>query len=75
MFIIDVSAGGLGGCLYALGVFGNLVTEDLFVMLYVMGIEMGVELDKVMVASLFIEKILGCELLLRHLKAVRCSIC
>jgi hydroxymethylglutaryl-CoA lyase len=42
----DSSIGGLGGCPYALGASGNLATEDLVYMLNNMGIETGVDLDK-----------------------------
>ena len=45
--IVDSSAGGLGGCPYAPGASGNLATEDLLYMLHGMGIETGVDLDKV----------------------------
>jgi hydroxymethylglutaryl-CoA lyase len=41
----DASIGGLGGCPYAPGATGNVVTEDLVHMLDDMGIETGVDLD------------------------------
>ena len=49
--IVDSSAGGLGGCPYAPGASGNLATEDLLYMLHGMGIETGVDLEKVAAAS------------------------
>ena len=52
--IIDSSAGGLGGCPYAPGAAGNLATEDLLYMLHGMGIQTGVDLDKVVAATRFI---------------------
>jgi hydroxymethylglutaryl-CoA lyase len=52
--IIDTSAGGLGGCPYAPGAAGNLATEDLLYMLHGMGIETGVDLEKVVAATRFI---------------------
>jgi hydroxymethylglutaryl-CoA lyase len=42
----DSSIAGLGGCPYAAGASGNLATEDLIYMLSNMGIETGVDLDK-----------------------------
>src|SRR2546430_1079847 len=57
--IIDSSAGGLGGCPYAPGAAGNLVTEDLLYMLHGMGIHTGVDLDKVIAATSFISPLLG----------------
>ena len=51
---IDTSAGGLGGCPYAPGAAGNLATEDLLYMLHGMGIETGVDLEKVVAATRFI---------------------
>lgn len=69
--IVDSSAGGLGGCPYAPGASGNLATEDLLYMLHGMGIETGVDIDKVAAASRLIEKRLGRELPGRYLKATR----
>jgi hydroxymethylglutaryl-CoA lyase len=42
----DSSMGGLGGCPYAPGASGNVVTEDLVFMFEAMGIETGVDLHK-----------------------------
>ncbi len=47
----DASAGGLGGCPYAPGASGNLATEDLVYMLERMGIDTGVNLDRLVAAS------------------------
>src|SRR5580693_7218090 len=41
----DASLGGLGGCPYAPGATGNIVTEDLAFMLEAMGFETGIDLD------------------------------
>lgn len=41
----DASLGGLGGCPFAPGASGNLVTEDLVLMLNSMGLETGIDLD------------------------------
>jgi hydroxymethylglutaryl-CoA lyase len=51
---IDSSVGGLGGCPYAPGAAGNLATEDLLYMLHGMGIQTGVDLEKVVAAARFI---------------------
>lgn len=50
----DASSGGLGGCPYAPGATGNVGTEDVLYMLHQMGIETGVDLEKVRRASRFI---------------------
>ena len=42
---LDSSLGGLGGCPFAPGASGNIVTEDLVFMLDSMGIETGIDLD------------------------------
>jgi hydroxymethylglutaryl-CoA lyase len=47
----DASAGGLGGCPYAPGASGNLATEDLVYLLDGLGIESGVDLDRLVAAS------------------------
>ncbi len=43
---IDASLGGLGGCPFAPGASGNIVTEDLVFMLDAMGLKTGINLDK-----------------------------
>lgn len=42
----DTSVAGLGGCPYAKGATGNVATEDVVYMLHNMGIETGIDLDK-----------------------------
>lgn len=46
----DASLAGLGGCPYAPGASGNVVTEDLVFMWEAMGISTGVNLEKLMAA-------------------------
>lgn len=46
----DSSLGGLGGCPYAPGASGNVVTEDLVFMFEAMGIRTGIDLDKLLAA-------------------------
>ena len=41
----DACLGGLGGCPYAPGASGNIVTEDLVFMLEAMGLRTGIDLD------------------------------
>jgi isopropylmalate/homocitrate/citramalate synthase len=67
--IVDSSAGGLGGCPYAPGASGNLATEDLLYMLHGMGIETGVDLERVVMASLALGPRLGHRLPSRYLQA------
>jgi len=45
---LDASLGGLGGCPFAPGASGNIVTEDLVFMLEAMGIHTGIDLDKLL---------------------------
>jgi hydroxymethylglutaryl-CoA lyase len=47
----DSSAGGLGGCPYAPGASGNVATEDLVYLMHGLGIETGVDLDRLVEAS------------------------
>ena len=44
----DSSLGGLGGCPFAPGASGNIVTEDLVFMLEAMGIDTGIDLEKLL---------------------------
>jgi isopropylmalate/homocitrate/citramalate synthase len=57
--VFDASVSGLGGCPYAPGATGNVATEDLLYMLNGMGIETGVDLDKLITAGTFICEKLG----------------
>ena len=50
----DASVAGLGGCPYAKGATGNVATEDVVYMLHGMGIETGINLDKLIDAGQFI---------------------
>ena len=52
--VVDSSAAGLGGCPYAKGASGNVATEDVVFMLRGMGVETGVDLDKLVRAGEFI---------------------
>jgi hydroxymethylglutaryl-CoA lyase len=45
---LDASLGGLGGCPWAPGASGNIVTEDLVWLLESMGIETGIDLEKLL---------------------------
>ncbi|PJG46669.1 hydroxymethylglutaryl-CoA lyase [Sphingobium sp. LB126] len=45
---LDASLGGLGGCPFAPGASGNIVTEDLIFMLEAMGCQTGVDLEKLL---------------------------
>ena len=55
----DTSVAGLGGCPFARGATGNVATEDVLYMLHGMGIETGIDLDKVCNAGQFISLALG----------------
>jgi hydroxymethylglutaryl-CoA lyase len=46
----DSSQGGLGGCPYAPGATGNIVTEDLVFLLESMGLRTGIDLDRLIAA-------------------------
>lgn len=51
----DASAGGLGGCPFAPGATGNVATEDLVHMFHRMGVDTGVDLEKLYEAISLIE--------------------
>ncbi len=55
----DASIGGLGGCPYAPGAAGNLATEDLVFTLHGMGIQTGIDLDRLWEAGRVAESIVG----------------
>ncbi len=56
---VDASAGGLGGCPYAKSATGNLATEDLVWMLHGLGIETGVDLERLAATSVWLAEELG----------------
>ena len=55
----QASVAGLGGCPYAKGATGNVATEDLVYLLHGMGIETGIDLDKLIDAGQRISAVLG----------------
>jgi len=55
----DASVAGLGGCPYAKGATGNVASEDVVYLLHGMGIETGIDLDKLIDAGQFISDFLG----------------
>lgn len=59
--VIDSAVGGLGGCPYAVGASGNVATEDVLYMLNGMGVETGVDIDKIVKAAWYISDFLGQE--------------
>ena len=59
--VFDASVSGLGGCPYAPGAAGNVATEDLLHMLNAMGVETGVDLERLIAAGAYICDKLGRE--------------
>jgi hydroxymethylglutaryl-CoA lyase len=55
----DSSVSGLGGCPYAKGATGNVATEDVLYMLNGLGIETGIDMNKLIAAGDFICAVLG----------------
>src|SRR5206468_5328590 len=56
---IDASIGGLGGCPFAPGASGNVCSEDLVHCLHAMGVETGIDLDKLVAVSRRVQEIVG----------------
>lgn len=65
----DSSAGGLGGCPYAVGALGNLATEDLAYLLDSLGLQTGVDMKKLAEASVFIFSKLNRDIASKYLRA------
>ena len=57
--IFDASAGGLGGCPYAVGATGNVATEEVIYLMESLGLSTGIDLPKVIKASTKVLKKLG----------------
>jgi hydroxymethylglutaryl-CoA lyase len=57
--VFDSSVAGLGGCPYAKGASGNVASEDVLYMVNGLGIETGIDLDKLIAAGQRISQVLG----------------
>jgi hydroxymethylglutaryl-CoA lyase len=57
----DAALAGLGGCPFAPGASGNIVTEDLVFMLESMGFETGIDLEKLVAARAYLQEGLPAE--------------
>jgi hydroxymethylglutaryl-CoA lyase len=57
--VFDSSVAGLGGCPYAKGATGNVASEDVVYLLNGLGIETGIDLDKLIAAGQRISDTLG----------------
>jgi hydroxymethylglutaryl-CoA lyase len=68
---VDSSAGGLGGCPYAESATGNLATEDLVWLLDGLGVDTGVDLDKLADTSAWLAGELGRPSPSRVVRALR----
>ena len=55
----DTSVAGLGGCPYAKGATGNVATEDVVYLLHGLGIDTGIDMDRLVDAGQFISEFLG----------------
>jgi hydroxymethylglutaryl-CoA lyase/(R)-citramalyl-CoA lyase len=60
--VLDASLGGTGGCPFAPRATGNIPTEDLVYMLHGMGLRTGIDLERLIQASLWLGERLGKEL-------------
>jgi hydroxymethylglutaryl-CoA lyase len=56
---LDSSIGGLGGCPFAPGASGNVCSEDLVHCLHAMGVETGIDLDRLVATSRRVQEIIG----------------
>ncbi|PSS51583.1 hydroxymethylglutaryl-CoA lyase [Pseudomonas sp. BBP2017] len=57
--VFDSSVAGLGGCPYAKGASGNVASEDVLYMLQGLGINTGIDLERLIAAGLRISEVLG----------------
>jgi hydroxymethylglutaryl-CoA lyase len=57
--VVDASAGGIGGCPYAQSATGNLATEDLVWLLHGLGIDTGLDLERLVATSHWMAAMLG----------------
>lgn len=57
--VFDSSVAGLGGCPYAKGATGNVASEDVVYLMQGLGIDTGIDLDRLIAAGLRISEVLG----------------
>ena len=62
----DASQGGIGGCPYAPGASGNIVTEDLVFLLESMGLDTGIDIGKLIAARAILSEALPGEPIYGH---------
>ncbi len=67
----DSSIAGLGGCPYAKGATGNVATEDVLYLLDGLGIETGIDMNKLIAAGEYICGVIGRPTLSRAARAIR----
>jgi hydroxymethylglutaryl-CoA lyase len=63
----DSSLGGLGGCPFAPGASGNVITEDLVFMFESMGVKTGIDLEKLFVARKILAEAIPAEPIYGHI--------
>ena len=68
--VFDASVAGLGGCPYAKGATGNVATEDVLYLLDGLGIESGVDMEKLVAAGDYICSVLGRQTVSRAARAL-----
>ncbi|TXK65691.1 hydroxymethylglutaryl-CoA lyase [Alkalisalibacterium limincola] len=57
--VVDASVSGTGGCPYAKGASGNVASEDVVYMLHGMGIDTGIDLDRLVDTGRWLSQLLG----------------
>jgi hydroxymethylglutaryl-CoA lyase len=66
----DASQAGLGGCPYAPGASGNIVTEDLVYMFESMGVRTGIDIEKLVEGRRILAEVFSDEPLYGHVPAI-----
>ncbi|HNV83239.1 MAG TPA: hydroxymethylglutaryl-CoA lyase, partial [Arenimonas sp.] len=59
--VVDSAVSGTGGCPYAKGASGNVATEDVVYMLEGIGMQTGIQLDKLIDTGRWLSQLLGRE--------------
>jgi len=57
--VVDSAVSGTGGCPYAKGASGNVASEDVVYLLHGLGIETGIDLDRLSETGLWLSALLG----------------
>ncbi len=71
--VVDAAVSGTGGCPYARGASGNVASEDVVYMLQGMGVETGIDLQRLSETGRWLSQVLGRETSSKYTRAMQAA--